>query len=67
MTIKSQIIRKLKPRKSPRSPPQSATNASLVYAQTSFLTDTFRLPNLNQTFVELDFLNPYGTGGSIIY
>ena len=57
MTIKSQIITKLKPMKRPRSPPQSATNDSFEYDQTSFSIVTFGLPNLNQIRVEFDFWN----------
>ena len=67
MTIKSQTIRKLKPMKSPRSPPQSATKDRCVYAQTSFLMLTFGLPNLNQILVELVFLKLNAIGGSITF
>ena len=67
MTIKSQIITKLKPMKSPRSPPQSAKKDKIVYDQTSLLTVTFGLPNLNQILVEFTFLNSNVKGCSITF
>ena len=67
MTIRSQNITKLKPMKSPRSPPQSATNDRFVYAQASFLMVTFGVPKLNQSLVEFTFWNPYAVGGSTIF
>ena len=45
MTIRSQNITKLKPMKSPRSPPQSATNERYEYDTNSFSTVILELEN----------------------
>ena len=51
--MRSQNITKLKPMKSPRSPPQSATNESDEYDSTSFSTVIFELENVMKSSVSV--------------
>ena len=68
MTIRSQIIKKLNPIKSPRSPPQSATNERYEYDSISFSTVIFELENLIYNLVSLKFFSCVTEKGvSVIY
>ena len=44
-------MRKLKPMKSPRTPPQSATRSSNVNSISSFSTQTLELANITESTV----------------
>ena len=44
-------MRKLKPMKSPRTPPQSATRSSNVNSISSFSTQTLELANIKESTV----------------
>ena len=64
-TIKSQTIMKLKPIKSPRIPPQSATRSANGNSISSFCTERMELVNMKERIVS--FLVVISTGSSATY
>ena len=62
--MKSQTIKKLKPMKSPRTPPQSATRSSNVNSISSFSTQTLELANTTESTVAFSFSETMAETGS---